>query len=65
LQLKVQQEREKHMEQTSQAIASNSDSVTRPTVFDVNDRFVLSTADSSYHLSIEVQTAIDHIVLQV
>ena len=53
------------MEQTSQAIASNSDSVTRPTVFDVNDRFVLSTADSSYHLSIEVQTAIDHIVLQV
>ena len=30
----------------------------------INDRFTLSQADASYNLSLEVQTAIDHVLLQ-
>ncbi len=30
----------------------------------VNDRFTLSQADASYHLSLEAQTAIDNVLLQ-
>nr|XP_002127808.1 Bardet-Biedl syndrome 7 protein homolog [Ciona intestinalis] len=64
LQQQVENERNKHMQRTSKAVASNSDIMTYAPAFHVNDKFVLSPNDSSYTLSIEVQTAIDHIVLQ-
>nr|CAB3225183.1 Bardet-Biedl syndrome 7 protein homolog [Phallusia mammillata] len=64
LQISVESERGRHMEQTSKAIANNSSTLTRPAAFHINDKFVLSPVDASYHLSIEVQTAIDHVVLQ-
>ncbi|XP_076807399.1 BBSome complex member BBS7-like isoform X2 [Clavelina lepadiformis] len=64
LQMKVKTEREKHAERTNKAVASGNSALSRATTFHVNDRFVLSSSDASYQLSIEVQTAIDHIVLQ-
>uniref|UniRef100_H2Y5K0 Bardet-Biedl syndrome 7 protein homolog n=1 Tax=Ciona savignyi TaxID=51511 RepID=H2Y5K0_CIOSA len=64
LQQQVENERTKHMQRTSKAVAANSNEMTHAPTFHVNDRFVLSPSDSSYKLSIEVQTAIDHIVLQ-
>ncbi|XP_078457100.1 BBSome complex member BBS7 isoform X1 [Lampetra fluviatilis] len=59
LQLQVMTERD-HYQLTSQ---SDSAVATVP-LFHVNDRFTLGRDDASYVLSIEVQTAMDHVMLQ-
>uniref|UniRef100_A0A8C9SU07 Bardet-Biedl syndrome 7 n=1 Tax=Scleropages formosus TaxID=113540 RepID=A0A8C9SU07_SCLFO len=59
LQLKVLQEREKY-QQTSQS----STAVSAVPVFSINDKFTLCQDDASYSLTLEVQTAIDHLLLQ-
>ena len=33
--------------------------------FNINDKFILSKEDASYTLSLEVQTSIDNVLLQV
>ncbi|XP_036407572.1 Bardet-Biedl syndrome 7 protein [Megalops cyprinoides] len=59
LQLKVLQEREKY-QQTSQS----STAVSAVPVFSVNDKLTLCQDDASYSLTLEVQTAIDNLLLQ-
>ncbi|XP_027010318.1 Bardet-Biedl syndrome 7 protein isoform X1 [Tachysurus fulvidraco] len=59
LQVKVMQGREKY-QQSSQ---SNTAVSTVP-VFSINDRFSLCQEDASYSLTLEVQTAIDNLLLQ-
>lgn len=60
LQVKVLQGREQY-QQTSQS----STAVSAVPVFNVNDKFTLSQDDASYSLTLEVQTAIDNLLLQV
>lgn len=60
LQMKVLQGREKY-QQTSQS----STAVSAVPVFNVNDKFTLCQDDASYSLTLEVQTAIDNLLLQV
>lgn len=59
LQLKVLQGREQY-QQTSQS----STAVSAVPVFSVNDKFTLCQDDASYSLTLEVQTAIDNLLLQ-
>ncbi|XP_051895219.1 Bardet-Biedl syndrome 7 protein isoform X2 [Pristis pectinata] len=59
LQLKVLQEREKYHQS-----AHSSDAVSAMPVFNVNDKFTLNRDDASYSLTLEVQTAIDNVLLQ-
>lgn len=59
LQLKVMQGREQY-QQTSQS----STAVSAVPVFSVNDKFTLCQDDASYSLTLEVQTAIDNLLLQ-
>lgn len=59
LQVKVLQGREKY-QQTSQS----STAVSAVPVFSVNDKFTLCQDDASYSLTLEVQTAIDNLLLQ-
>ncbi|CAB1337407.1 unnamed protein product [Coregonus sp. 'balchen'] len=59
LQIKVVQGREKY-QQTSQS----STAVSAMPVFSVNDKFTLCQDDASYSLTLEVQTAIDNLLLQ-
>ncbi|KAI1883698.1 hypothetical protein AGOR_G00234230 [Albula goreensis] len=59
LQLKVLQEREKY-QQTSQS----STALSAVPVFSVNDKLTLCQDDASYSLTLEVQTAIDNLLLQ-
>ncbi|KAM3866896.1 BBSome complex member BBS7 [Diretmus argenteus] len=59
LQVKVLQGREKY-QQTSQS----SVAVSAVPVFSVNDKFTLCQDDASYSLTLEVQTAIDNLLLQ-
>jgi len=60
LQMKVLQEREKYQQssQSSTAVASVP-------AFSVNDKFTLNKDDASYSLILEVQTAIDNVLVQV
>lgn len=60
LQVKVLQGREKY-QQSSQS----STAVSAVPVFSVNDKFTLCQDDASYSLTLEVQTAIDNLLLQV
>lgn len=60
LQVKVLQGREQY-QQTSQS----STAVSAVPVFSVNDKFTLCQDDASYSLTLEVQTAIDNLLLQV
>lgn len=60
LQVKVLQGREQY-QQTSQS----STAVSAVPVFSINDKFALSQDDASYSLTLEVQTAIDNLLLQV
>jgi len=64
LELQVESEREKHMQRTAKSLQQKNDVVTIAPEFHVNDRFILTPSDASYHLSIEVQTTIDHVVIQ-
>ncbi|KAJ8385177.1 hypothetical protein AAFF_G00192280 [Aldrovandia affinis] len=59
LQLKVLQERDKY-QQTSQS----STALSAVPVFSVNDKLTLCQDDASYSLTLEVQTAIDNLLLQ-
>ncbi|XP_066575921.1 BBSome complex member BBS7 [Amia ocellicauda] len=59
LQMKVLQEREKY-QQSSQS----SKAVSTVPTFSVNDKFTLCQEDASYSLTLEVQTAIDNLLLQ-
>lgn len=58
--MKVMQGREKY-QQSSQS----STAVSAVPVFSINDRFTLCQEDASYSLTLEVQTAIDNLLLQV
>lgn len=60
LQVKVLQGREQY-QQTSQS----STAVSAVPVFSINDKFTLCQDDASYCLTLEVQTAIDNLLLQV
>ncbi|XP_034454534.1 Bardet-Biedl syndrome 7 protein [Hippoglossus hippoglossus] len=59
LQVKVLQGREQY-QQTSQS----STAVSAVPVFSINDKFTLCQDDASYSLTLEVQTAIDNLLLQ-
>ncbi|XP_053734595.1 Bardet-Biedl syndrome 7 protein isoform X3 [Synchiropus splendidus] len=59
LQIKVLQGREQY-QQTSQS----STAVSSVPVFSINDKFSLCRDDASYSLTLEVQTAIDNLLLQ-
>eukprot|EP00075_Anas_platyrhynchos_P022788 XP_027312041.1 Bardet-Biedl syndrome 7 protein [Anas platyrhynchos] len=59
LQMKVLQEREKY-QQSSQS----STAVSSVPAFSVNDKFTLNKDDASYSLILEVQTAIDNVLVQ-
>ncbi|XP_075472148.1 BBSome complex member BBS7 [Ascaphus truei] len=59
LQFKVLQEREKY-QQSSQS----STAVSAVPVFSVNDKFTLNPDDASYSLILEVQMAIDNVLIQ-
>ncbi|XP_006007349.1 Bardet-Biedl syndrome 7 protein [Latimeria chalumnae] len=59
LQLKVMQEREKY-----QQAAQSDTAISAVPVFSVNDKFTLNREDASYNLILEVQTAIDNVLLQ-
>ncbi|XP_029367907.1 BBSome complex member BBS7 isoform X1 [Echeneis naucrates] len=59
LQVKVLQGREQY-QQTSQSTTA----VSAVPVFSVNDKFTLCQDDASYSLTLEVQTAIDNLLLQ-
>ncbi|NXU14979.1 BBS7 protein, partial [Pardalotus punctatus] len=59
LQMKVLQEREKY-QQSSQS----STAVSSVRAFSVNDKFTLNKDDASYSLILEVQTAIDNVLVQ-
>uniref|UniRef100_A0A671W8M7 Bardet-Biedl syndrome 7 protein homolog n=1 Tax=Sparus aurata TaxID=8175 RepID=A0A671W8M7_SPAAU len=60
LQVRVLQGREQY-QQTSQS----STAVSAVPVFSINDKFTLCQDDASYSLTLEVQTAIDNLLLQV
>lgn len=61
LQLQVQKERESYQ------LAAQSDigGVSAVPYFSINDMFQLSHEDASYLLTLEVQTAIDNVLIQV
>ncbi|XP_074849474.1 BBSome complex member BBS7 isoform X4 [Carettochelys insculpta] len=59
LQMKVLQEREKY-QQSSQS----STAISAVPAFSVNDKFTLNKDDASYSLILEVQTAIDNVLIQ-
>uniref|UniRef100_A0A3Q2IL64 Bardet-Biedl syndrome 7 n=1 Tax=Equus caballus TaxID=9796 RepID=A0A3Q2IL64_HORSE len=60
LQLKVLQEREKY-QQSSQSSKAKS----AVPSFSINDKFTLNKDDASYSLTLEVQTAIDNVLIQI
>lgn len=60
LQIKVLQEREKY-----QVSSRSSTAISTVPTFSINDKFMLNTDDASYSLVLEVQTAIDTVLLQV
>ncbi len=62
LQQRVSRERDRYQMQT--ASATSSSMVSAIPKLNINDHFTLSRADASYSLSLEVQTAIDNVLLQ-
>lgn len=60
LQQKVTTEREKY-----QQSAFSSSAVSAIPLFHINDKYVLNREDASYTLSLELQTPIDNVLLQV
>ncbi|CAH1777872.1 unnamed protein product [Owenia fusiformis] len=59
LQQKVVRERERY-----QTTAHNKKAISAVPHFNINDKFILSREDASYTLSLEVQMAIDNVLLQ-
>lgn len=64
LQQKVAAEREQYQAASQSASASATQMVSAIPKLNINDRFTLGQADASYNLSLEVQTAIDNVLLQ-
>ena len=60
LQQQVLRERDKY-----QVSAQNKKAISAVPHFSINDKFVLNREDASYTLSLEVQMAIDNVLLQV
>ena len=60
LQRQVTQER-KNYQQTAQ----KDTAISAVPHFNINDKFILNREDASYTLSLEVQTSIDNVLLQV
>ena len=60
LQKRVVSERERY-----QVTAQKEDTISAVPHFSINDKFVLAREDASYTLSLEVQMAIDNVLLQV
>ena len=60
LQQRVLVEREKY-----QVTAQSSSAISAVPRFNINDKFVLNKEDASYTLSLEMQVAIDNVLLQV
>lgn len=60
MQKKVLKERENY-----QQTASKNTTISAVPHFNINDKFILNKEDASYSLSVEVQTSIDNILLQV
>ena len=60
LQRRVTVERDRY-----QVTAQSDKAISAVPHFSINDKFVLSKDDASYTLSLEVQMAIDNILLQV
>lgn len=60
LQYKVLQEREKYQQSSQSSTAKSA-----VPSFSVNDKFTLNKDDASYSLILEVQTAIDNVLIQV
>lgn len=60
LQKRVITERERY-----QVTSQNKSAISAVPHFSVNDKFVLNDKDASYTLSLEVQMAIDNVLLQV
>ncbi len=48
-----------------QTMAQNKKAISAVPHFNINDKFVLNKEDASYTLSVEVQMAIDNVLLQV
>ncbi|XP_043917464.1 Bardet-Biedl syndrome 7 protein [Protopterus annectens] len=59
LQMKVLHEREKYLQS-----AQSSTAISAVPMFNVNDKFTLNRDDASYSLILEVQTAIDNVLVQ-
>jgi len=54
------------MERSQYQVTSQNDSaVSALPFFSVNDKFILNQDDASYTLSLEVQSPIDYVLLQV
>lgn len=60
LQIKVLQEQDKYQQSSQSSTALSS-----VPAFSVNDKFTLNKDDASYSLILEVQTAIDNVLVQV
>lgn len=60
LQYKVLQEREKYQQSSHSSRARSA-----VPSFSINDKFTLNKDDASYSLILEVQTAIDNVLIQV
>lgn len=60
LQKQVSGERDNYQSQ-----AQSATGISAVPGFNVNDKFVLNRDDASYSLSLEVQMAIDHVLIQV
>lgn len=60
LQKRVVYERDQY-----QASAQNSNRISAIPKFNINDKFMLSREDGCYLLSVEVQMAIDNVLIQV
>lgn len=55
-----------NMERSQYQVTSQNDSaVSALPFFSVNDKFILNQDDASYTLSLEVQSPIDYVLLQV
>ncbi|CAB4066898.1 BBS7 [Lepeophtheirus salmonis] len=64
LQNKVNVERDKYQKFAQASTQSNNDAISAIPSLKVNDHLVLSQADASYVLSLEIQTSIDNVLLQ-
>ena len=65
LKIKILSQREKEADRLQRSSTVDDKSLMKAVTCHVNDNFKLNPSDASYHLSIEVQTSIDYVVIQV